>query len=220
MWSNRPLPSWQQRWYAQGVASFGRSHRGLPLSTAIWDDAIEGEALSKISAALDVIAATSPEHIARLPDLVHSITVIRLPTALGAWRSDLRAIVLDRDFVLEADTTPAYLASVIVHEMTHARLERAGLGCKGTRKLRCERVCLLAERNFLARMRDAEERERLEEINQRYLMAPPEFWSEAATAARLAHWRKLQPLWRRVVYDVWIFLQKGHRAALVDDRCN
>jgi hypothetical protein len=57
---------------------------------------------------------------------VHNIAITRLAAALGRWQHNLRAALLDRDFVLASETTPQRIASVIVHELTHARLERAG----------------------------------------------------------------------------------------------
>ncbi len=86
--------------------------------------------------------------------------------------------MLDRDFVFAKDTTPERLASVIVHELTHARLGRAGFEYGNMTRVRLERVCVLAERNFIARLPPSAERIRLEVLNGRYFRAGPDYWSE------------------------------------------
>jgi hypothetical protein len=138
---------------------------------------------------------------------------------LFAWCADrhvhrgVRVALLDRDFVLAGDTTPERLASVIIHEMTHARLERAGVQYVGTNRARSERVCALAERNFIARLPPSAERGRLEKLNAQYLAIRPDFWTDASFAERLATWRKRQPIWRRTVHDLLNLFWRAHHAA-------
>jgi hypothetical protein len=193
-------------------------HRGVRVMTTIAADGAAQRALAKVFAALDVLATSAPRQIDRLPSLLHSLAVARLPGALGQWRRDLRVALLDRDFVLDPKTSPEYVASIIVHELTHARLERAGFQVTETTRLRHERICCLAERNFLARLPQTDERRRLESVNLRYLQAPPDFWSPEASALRVAAWRLRQPAWLRLAYDVAEFLRCGHRAALSNER--
>jgi hypothetical protein len=76
-----------------------------------------------------------------------------------------------------------------------------------------ERICCMAERNFIARLAPSEERDRLQKINGRYLSAGPEFWSDASMAKHRAAWRARQPRWRRAFYDIAEFLLRGHAAA-------
>lgn len=208
--------NWYRRFYAW-VANW-HVHRGVRVTATILDDALNELALARVFAALDVLHAHCPAQLKRIPILLHSLAVTRLVAALGSWRSDLQAALLDRDFILAPDTTPEMIAAVIVHELTHARLERAGLRTTPETRARCERICCLAERNYIARLPDASERQRLEEWNERYLAAAPEFWSDAAMSARAALWRSELAPWRRIGYDLAGFIRRVCRTALLDKR--
>lgn len=186
-------------------------HRGVRIATAIKDDAANAEALTKLRTGLDVLADVWPRHVERLPKLAVAIGVIRLPGMLGFWDRKRRVILLDRDFMLSTATTPEYIASIIVHELTHARLQRAGFQQNADNRLRCERICLLAQRNFHERLPDEAERTRLTAITQPYLDDPAKFWSKEATAARVKAWRMRQPPLELALFDVRRFLRRARR---------
>lgn len=187
-------------------------YRNVPLDSTIWSQPITELALTKVRSALDVLYDVSPSQLDRLPRFAPRIVVARLPGSWGRWQSNV-GIALDRDLVLATDTTPQQIATVIVHELTHARLEAAGVRYVDAARVRCERICHLAERNFIARLPASKERARLEEISARYLIAGPQFWSDAAFVDRARAWRSRQRLWLRVAHDVGDFVLRGHRAA-------
>ena len=62
--------------------------------------------------------------------------------------------VIDERFVVDEGTTPEMIASVIVHEATHARLFRMGIGYEEGRRARVEQVCLRRELAFAAKLPD------------------------------------------------------------------
>jgi hypothetical protein len=148
------------------------------------------------------------------PGRVHSITVATVVGAAGCWRRDLRAILIDQRFVLASGTTLEDLAALIVHELTHARLERAGFEYVTSARARIERICMLAERNFIARLPASRERERLERRNGRQRSTQTNYWTDAAFAARHAAWKARQPMWRRALLDTVGFLRHAHRLIL------
>jgi hypothetical protein len=189
-----------------------RMYRGVRVAAAP-GCASKEVVFGKIFCALDVLGAVAPRQLGRVPTLFYQIDVARLPAALGLWQRRLRTAFLDEQFVLAADTTPEAIASVIIHELTHARLDRAGFQAVHAYHLRCERICFLAERNFVARLAPTAERRRLQRINASYLKAWPEYYTDAASAARVAKWRAAQPLKDRVAGKVIGFIVSAHRAA-------
>ena len=53
-----------------------------------------------------------------------------------------------KKYVLDAQTTPASLACLLIHEAQHARLRRLGFGYDETIRNRIEKLCYRAQRNF------------------------------------------------------------------------
>ena len=51
-----------------------------------------------------------------------------LPSSIASFNHSLNACQLDERFVLDEKSGPELIASVIVHEATHARLMRCGIG--------------------------------------------------------------------------------------------
>jgi hypothetical protein len=68
------------------------------------------------------------------------------------------ACVLDERFVLHETTTLERIASTIVHEATHAKLDRRGISydCEKERP-RIEAICLRRELNFIAKLTHGEQ---------------------------------------------------------------
>ncbi|WP_136626203.1 hypothetical protein [Bradyrhizobium macuxiense] len=75
-----------------------------------------------------------------------------IPGSLAHYRSSLNACVIDERFVLDQATTVERIASTIVHEATHARLEAWGIVYVEQDRSRIERICMRRELNFLARV--------------------------------------------------------------------
>jgi hypothetical protein len=69
----------------------------------------------------------------------------------------LNACKLDERFVLLETTTLEHIASCIVHEATHARLERWGISYDDEKtRSRIEAICLRRELNFVGKLPQAE----------------------------------------------------------------
>jgi hypothetical protein len=66
--------------------------------------------------------------------------------------------LLDPRFLLEEATTLEDIASAIVHEATHARINRWGIEYEERKRVRIEAICRRRELNFLAALPNGEPR--------------------------------------------------------------
>ena len=100
---------------------------------------------------------------------------------------------------MQAETTsPELIAAVIVHEATHARLERYGIGYEEKLRARIEAVCFRRELAFAAKLPNGEAvRQPAEDRLKAYASA--NFWTNAAFAERFDkdHLEKLRDSVRR-----------------------
>ena len=62
---------------------------------------------------------------------------------------------LDERYLLKEEMTLDRIASTIVHEATHARLERWGIIYEEESRYRIEAICLRRELNYLAKLPDS-----------------------------------------------------------------
>jgi hypothetical protein len=201
--SHRAPASWIQKIFVR--TGGWREHAGVRVSATSSNESIEEKAIERVFAALDVLRDTAPPQLERIPILTLGLTIAPLDDALGQWRSDLGVCLLDEKFVIAPETTPSELASTIVHELTHARLERAGFRSVNATRARVERICFLAQRNFVLSLPPSDERSRLEGIMAEYLAMDPEFWSDGQLAVRLRNRVASWPLWHRALWNVgWI----------------
>jgi hypothetical protein len=169
----------------------------------IWIGSWRGrpEDLTSVESALLLIKQHSPLDYARIARELERIWVDLVLYGLGEYRHSLRACILDERYVADPATTVECIASTIVHEATHARLERYRIEYEEPRRARIEAICFRRERAFAARVPDSVE---LQERIARYLewyQANPEQFSdahlqEARTAAGIEALRYLEaPDW-------------------------
>jgi hypothetical protein len=137
-------------------------------------------ATNKVSEALRLIAIHDPRRFAKLTRDVRRIWVGATYNR-GEWLSKLRMCVLRFEYVVSPDTSPARLALILVHEATHARLDR--LGCTYAEKDRAEveRICVRAEIALAERLPDGAP---LAENARGRLEFGPEMFTDAAFKAR------------------------------------
>jgi hypothetical protein len=108
----------------------------------------------KVAEGLKLIRDFDPIRYRRLLGDVKRIWVTALPGALAQFRNSTSTCEIDERFVLNEGTAPEMIASVIVHESTHARLFRMGIGYEEGRRARVEQVCLRRELAFAAKLPD------------------------------------------------------------------
>lgn len=113
-----------------------------------------GASVAKVQAALRLLATHSLAHLELVRRDLAGIFVIRI-AALAQYQTT-RLCLLDTDALVTRDMDPAVLASVLVHEATHARLHRLGIRAGSlSERARHERVCLKAQRLAATRLPDS-----------------------------------------------------------------
>jgi hypothetical protein len=103
----------------------------------------------RLAAALSLLADTRPRWFARLHTIVSAIETGPLMTIAGGWVTSRKAIVLDVDFLCNVRQPGFRIASTIVHEGTHARIDQWGVPYDSAHRIRIERACLRQEDVFL-----------------------------------------------------------------------
>jgi hypothetical protein len=104
--------------------------------------------LYRVEEALGLIRQYSPLQYSRIAEDLQRIWIFLIPDGLASYRHSLRACVLDERFVADAATSVERIASTIVHEATHARLERYGIPYEEATRARIEAICSRRELAF------------------------------------------------------------------------
>jgi hypothetical protein len=133
--------------------STGRKVDGLWIGT-MEDEPWPG--LSRVEEALRLIKNNDLLHYSRVLKSLDRIWVNLIPSARAHYDRSLNACVFDERYLLLETMTIEAIASVVVHEATHARLERYGIVYDEKKRSRIEAICLRRERSFLTRLRHSE----------------------------------------------------------------
>jgi hypothetical protein len=139
-WTYRLLLSWSE----------GREIDGLWAGS--WR---KGPDLDRIAKALALIKQHSPVHYGRVIRDLKRVWVYVLVGGMAEYDSSLDACLLDERYV--ANSTIERIASTIIHEATHARLERLGLTYKEELRSRIETICFRRELAFVAKLPNGSE---------------------------------------------------------------
>src|ERR1700716_3483824 len=118
---------------------------GLWIGSAQWDSE---PALQRVEAALQLIERFAPLHYRRVKNNLCRIWVRLVPHGAGCYLHSLNACLLDERVVASETTTLEWIASAIVHEATHARLEKRGIHYDQAIRHRIERICARRELDF------------------------------------------------------------------------
>jgi hypothetical protein len=110
--------------------------------------------IDRVDAALCVIRLHDPVRFRRLTRDLKRIWVRRLPGWLGQFDHTSWTCALDSSFVQDGETTTEMIAATIVHEATHARLHRRGIGYGEDVRVDVEAVCVRREIAFSAKLPD------------------------------------------------------------------
>lgn len=138
----------------------------------------EESVLDRVEEALRVIKVYDRLRYNRLIRDLERVWVTVLPGPIGSFDYSLSACRLDRRFVLAETSSPALIASVIVHEATHARLWRCGIGYEEELRPRVEAVCRRRELAFAANVPDSEPLR--EQAARALTVFPHDYWTNAA----------------------------------------
>lgn|SRR2546425_1041517 len=106
---------------------------------------------ARVAAAIELIAAVDVRRYTKVQRLLKSVFVLRLPGRLAQYVHNSRQCQIDDGFVMDPSTTTEEIASVLVHEATHARLQSWGIPYEFSRQ-RQEHICLNEEAAFVSRL--------------------------------------------------------------------
>src|SRR6266516_5226578 len=154
--------------------------QGLPitsLSLRSGDD--DGELRSRVAGAVNLLATQDPKRFDRIKRDLNCVFVFWIPGSWGRCFAPLKLCLLDAGFVADAATTPELIAATIVHEATHARFAKWGIGYDESMIPRVERVCLQAEVDFAAKLPDGQS---VREVAEAGLLAPDAYWTSPQRA--------------------------------------
>jgi hypothetical protein len=153
----------------------------------LWVGTLGGKAeqvLSRVEDALHLIKGHDPLYFARVLKNLERVWVRLLPNAGACYQRSVNACVLDERYVLSETTSLEQIAAAIIHEATHARLERWGIDYDEKLRPRIEAICLRRELAFATRLpHGAQLREQLVQTLTWY-SARPGYFSDASFARR------------------------------------
>ena len=150
--------------FQHGPRSSYRDLIALWLSTnrdvdGLWVGSMEDESdrsLRLVENALQLIKSHDPLNYLRVTRNLDRIWVRLIPSAEAHYDRTLNACVVDKRYLFKEGMTLERIASTIVHEATHARLERWGIIYEEESRYRIESICLRRELNFLTKLPDSE----------------------------------------------------------------
>ena len=152
------------------------SIRGYPVG-------VVGEpiAVDRVREAFDLLEQIWPGYLARSRRHVAGILVGPLVGASGRWYRRPRLVGLDEGFVSDPRFCIEQVASTVVHELTHARIDAAGIPWNDSNRIRIERVCTRRELAFARSLPPGEAGAYVIEQIEDHLERAEELWSDEAS---------------------------------------
>jgi hypothetical protein len=142
---------------------------------------MEEAMLDRVELAVSLIREFDPPRYRRILKDLDRILVTLLPGSVGQFSATDWTCKLDKRYVLRDSTTPEMIASVIVHEATHARIHRRGIGFPEHLRVGIEDACFRQEWLFGNKLPNGGE---VRAQAERYLAAPPPDFGDVARNAR------------------------------------
>ncbi|HEX3158699.1 MAG TPA: hypothetical protein VHQ45_09285 [Gemmatimonadaceae bacterium] len=110
-------------------------------------DIATADVLARLDEALGLLERYAPARLRHLRRDLRQISVVRFPCR-GAYFPDERVCITELTFLARRDITAAPVASSILHEGVHARVDRMGVRREGRDRAKEERLCRRAEVAF------------------------------------------------------------------------
>lgn len=148
----------------------------------LWVGTMEGPpqlGLRRAEDALRLIKHYSPLHYSRVLHHLERVWVKLTPHGLACYERSLEACVLDERFVLAETTTVERIATTIVHEATHARLEHWGIPYDEEMRTRIEAICCRRELAFAIKLPDSAQLQEEIAASLEFYGTNSEFYSDA-----------------------------------------
>src|SRR3989442_9323996 len=154
-----------------------------------FDYELGDRAMDQVGAAIGLIADYDPRRMKRIAGDIAFFWVKRAGYASAYFIQETRVCVLDSQFLTRRETAPPWVAVAIVHEATHARLEKSGIRYSEPARPRIEALCDAQSAEFVRRLPDGEA------LARRILEGRPvdqAHWSNENLDRRLAVARKVE----------------------------
>ncbi|CDX49299.1 hypothetical protein LCM4577_21465 [Mesorhizobium sp. LCM 4577] len=118
----------------------------------VYDAKKGGKDADKVSAALQLICDVDPIRHRQVVRDLSSIWITTVVAAAGRFMPLTSICELDERFLMREDISIEEVAGAIVHEATHARLFRRGIGYEEKLRDRVENTCMARELAFAAKL--------------------------------------------------------------------
>ena len=148
----------------------------------LWVGTMESQpqaGLRRVGDALELIKRYNSLHYSRVIHNLDRVRVNILPDAGACYQRSLNACVFDERFVRAETTTLEQIATSIIHEATHARLERWGVSYEEKLRPRIETICLRRELAFGASLPDSAQLQEDLARTVEWCAANPDYFSGA-----------------------------------------
>ena len=184
-----------------------RKHSRGDIKIAMLFDKNDSAIASKIDQALNLISKFDPRRYRQIKRDVKRIWIAAAPGYCAQWIDELQTCILDTDYFRRIDISASEMATTIIHEATHARLDKFKIGYSEEIRVRVEQICFKSEIAFAKRLPDGL---KLVEVAESKLQISEDYWTNAqfqerdiATLAELSKktWivRILYPIVKRKV---------------------
>ena len=167
-WFDRLFLRWSKSIYVDG------------LWVGDWQDDRAPQTLPRVAEALRLIKEHDPLRYKYLLRDLERVWVRLLINGVGTFKASLKACEIDERYVLAATTSPELIASTILHEATHARLTRCGIGYHEEIRARVEQICFRRQIAFCRKLPNGEAAREEAQRYFAYYTAP--LWTNAAMA--------------------------------------
>jgi hypothetical protein len=164
--------------------------------------------LNKMEAALDMVLQYDSRAMQVLRTRSDGIFVFGTAGVRAEWHREEKLVVLQPEYVSAPATSIVRLASTLVHEATHAWLEKLGFRYSEDRRQRIEAICFKRELRFVRRA--GGESELVCDLERQLTRDPAYFSSEAFRERTLSEIERLG-LPRRVVTMIERWLKLWRR---------
>jgi len=163
---------------------FRRSERrhilGVPVGVPA--DLRDGDAVfAKVTSAFELLRAHGGRSLDDMRRHTNGVFVWTTAGVRGEWHRRARLVVLEETHVCHEGTLPREIASTLVHESTHARLDARGFTYSGERRARIENVCFRRQLAFARRLAEPGD---LFDQAERQLRRPPSDFTKNASRQR------------------------------------
>ena len=138
--------------------------------------------LDRVEEALCLIKRYDRIRYNRLIRDLERVWVRVLPGPMGRFKSAINACEIDQRAIIGKGASLEQIASIVVHEATHARLDRCGIGYEEEMRARVEAVCVRRQLAFAARLPNPAE---VRDLSERTLADVSQIdWSNSAFSER------------------------------------